>query len=72
MHQSGPSHGDALSLPRPADPVLISTALQAQGSRPHCEIKICENAVKIFLEAVEAVGEGFKPGTAKNQLKLLG
>ncbi len=52
--------------------VLISTALQAQASRPHCEIKIGKNAVKIFLEADEAVGEGFKPGTAKNQLKLLG
>ena len=52
--------------------VLISTALLAQASRPHCEIKVGKNAVKIFLEADEAVGEGFKPGTAKNQLKLLG
>lgn len=52
--------------------VLISTALHAQASRPQCEIKIGKNAVKIFLESDEAVGEGFKPGTAKNQLKLLG
>jgi len=52
--------------------VLISTALHAQASRPQCEIKIGKNAVKIFLESDEAVGEGFKPGTAKNYLKLLG
>lgn len=52
--------------------VLISTALKAQAGRPHCVIKVGKNAVKIFLEADEAVGDGFKPGTAKNQLKLLG
>jgi hypothetical protein len=52
--------------------IFISTSLQAQASRPYCEIKIGKNAVKIFLEADEAVGEGFKPGTAKNHLRLSG
>lgn len=52
--------------------VLISASLQAQASRPYCEIKVGKNVVKVFLEADETLGEGFKPGTAKNYLKLLG
>jgi hypothetical protein len=52
--------------------VLISASLQAQASRPYCEVKVGKNVVKVFLEADETLGEGFKPGTAKNYLKLLG
>jgi len=52
--------------------VLISASLRAQASRPYCEVKVGKNVVKVFLEADETVGDGFKPGTAKNHLKLLG
>ena len=52
--------------------VLISASLQAQASRPYGEVKVGKNVVKVFLEADEAVGKGFPPGTAKNHLKLLG
>jgi hypothetical protein len=52
--------------------VLISASVQAQASRPYCEVKVGKNVVKVFLEADETLGEGFKPGTAKNYLKLLG
>lgn len=52
--------------------VLISASLRAQASRPYCEVKVGKNIVKVFLEADETVGDGFKPGTAKNYLKLLG
>jgi hypothetical protein len=51
---------------------LISASLRAQASRPYCEVKVGKNVVKVFLEADETVGDGFKPGTAKNYLKLLG
>jgi hypothetical protein len=51
---------------------LVSASVHAQENRPYCEVKVGKNVVKVFLEADEAVGEGFKPGTAKNQLKLLG
>jgi hypothetical protein len=52
--------------------VLISASLRAQASRPYCEVKVGKNVVKVFLEADETVGDGFKPGMAKNYLKLLG
>jgi hypothetical protein len=52
--------------------LLLAASAHAQGGRPYCEIKVGKNTVKLFLEADEAVGEGFKPGTAKTHLKLLG
>jgi hypothetical protein len=41
---------------------LVTVSVHALESRPYCEVKVGENVVKVFLEADEAVGEGFKPG----------
>ena len=52
--------------------VLISASLRAQASRPYCEVKVGKNVVKVFLEADEAVGEGFISEPVLSEVDIYG